>query len=536
MTPGEAEPNSVTDHILDWLEGSVSYFPTFLDDSDDYPWWEPSQVIDHDAVYACSNSYAAAAAASTITAAEVSTTTTPTTTFLNPTSPDQKLKRKSSEEPMPTPCLDQNISKAARPVPAKKPSTATVKRGAGKPTGRDCNNGNGKDGRWAEQLLNPCAAAMTAGNVSRVQHLLYVLHELASPTGDPNHRLAFHGLRALTHQLSSSMSVTSASASTEAALVTFSSSEPRFFRKSLLNFNDHSPWFALPSNIANSSILQLLGDAPNKSRNLHIVDIGVSHGAQWPTLLDSLSRSLVGPPPFVRLTIVSASTEGDAGTPFSAGPPGYNYSTLLLDFAKKMNINLQINRVDSQPLQNMNSDAIGATPGETLIICAQFRLHHLSHNSPDERTGFLKVLRSLEPNGVILSENNAECSCANCGNFATGFSRRVEYLWRFLDSASATYKGRESDERRMMEGEAAKALFNKAEMNEGKDKWCERMREAGFTREAFGDDVMDGARALLRKHDSNWEMRMEEKDGSLSLWWKGQPVSFCSLWKLGAKE
>lgn len=138
----------------------------------------------------------------------------------------------------------------------------------------------------------------------------------------------------------------------------------------------------------------------------------------------------------------------------------------------------------------------------------------------------------MEPRGVVLTENNADCSCHNCVDFATGFSRRVEYLWRFLDSASVAYKGRESDERRMMEGEAAKALMNVGEMNERKEKWCERMATVGFSGEVFGEDAIDGARALLRKYDSNWEIRVEDRDGCVGLWWKGQPVTFCSLWKI----
>ena len=45
-------------------------------------------------------------------------------------------------------------------------TTATVrksggnKKGGAKANGNNCNN---KDGRWAEQLLNPCAAAITGG-------------------------------------------------------------------------------------------------------------------------------------------------------------------------------------------------------------------------------------------------------------------------------------------------------------------------------------------------------------------------------------
>nr|GLL46240.1 nodulation-signaling pathway 1 protein [Ipomoea trifida] len=45
-----------------------------------------------------------------------------------------------------------------------------------------------------------------AGNMNWVQHLLYVLSELASLTGDANHRLATHGLQVLTHHLGSGSS------------------------------------------------------------------------------------------------------------------------------------------------------------------------------------------------------------------------------------------------------------------------------------------------------------------------------------------
>ena len=61
--------------------------------------------------------------------------------------------------------------------------------------------GSDRDTRWAEQLLNPCATAVEAGNLSRVQHLFYVLGELASFSGDANHRLAAHGLHALVRML-----------------------------------------------------------------------------------------------------------------------------------------------------------------------------------------------------------------------------------------------------------------------------------------------------------------------------------------------
>lgn len=548
MTSEEPEPNPTSDHIMDWLEDSVSFLPSFLDDPynsgeiNGYQWWDESQDIAQDLINIRETSLNSPSAAATI-----STTTKPPNAAISNNLPLPSLtkKRKSVEEPIPKPSQNNQKKNHGRRVNQAKDGDAAVeeavpvkksvgnKKSSSKATGNNCNNGNNKDGRWAEQLLNPCATAITEGNFTRVQHLLVVLKELASLTGDANHRLAFHGLRALTHHVSSSGSASSSASTGSAA---FASAEPRFFQKSLIKFSEVSPWFAFPNNIANSSILQLLTEEIDRTRNLHILDIGVSHGVQWPILLEALTSRPGGPPPLVRITVIpgSATTESE-DTPFSIGPPGDNFSSRLLGFAKSMNINLQMNRLDNQPLQNLNSQIIDSSEEETLIICAQFRLHHLNHNVPDERTEFLKSLRKMDPKGLILSDNNVECSCSNCGDFTARFSRRVDYLWRFLDSTSSAFKGRESEERRLMEGEAAKALTNRGEMNEGKEKWCERMRGAGFVGEALGEDAIDGARALLRKYDGNWEMRVDEKDGSAGLWWKGQPVSFCSLWKLDKK-
>ena len=549
------EPNPASD-ALDWLEGSASFFPSFLDypynssDIQEYQLWDQGQDIGQYQTDADTGSPNAANTATAITAATSTTSTTPPDldpySYNNLPLSDLPKKRNASDESGLKSSQNQKSKKfKGRPANEADNGDAVVegtsvrksggsKKGGGKSNGNNCNNGNNKEGRWAEQLLNPCALAITGGNLTRVQHLLYVLHELASPAGDANHRLAAHGLRALTHHLSSS-----SSSATSSGTVTFASTEPRFFQKSLLKFYEVSPWFSFPNNIANASILQVLAEEPNSSRTLHILDIGVSHGVQWPTLLEALSRRPGGPPPLVRLTVVTASStenEPNMETPFSIGPPGDNFSSRLLGFAQSINVNLQINRLDNLPLQTLNAQSIDTSPDETFIVCAQFRLHYLNHNTPDEKSEFLKTLRNMEPKGVILSENNMECSCNNCGNFATGFSRRVEYLWRFLDSTSSAFKGRESDERRVMEGEAAKALTNQREMNEGKEKWCQRMKEAGFVGEILGEDTIDGARALLRKYDSNWEMKVEEDNKSVGLWWKGQPVSFCSLWKVDGDE
>ncbi|CAN4095264.1 unnamed protein product [Withania somnifera] len=538
MTVDEPEPDPTSDPISEWLADPLSYFPSLLDESyslDDFfedSWWAPSENINQEIHINNNNNFDTSfpvTTASTIPLDPV------ISNHLPPLDSPKKRKRDYSDYNPKAPRKNQNSrindaddgeAIAVQRVPTRK--TAGHKKATHKSTG---NNGNNREGRWAEQLLNSCAAAITAGNLNRVQHLLYVLHELSSLNGDANHRLAARGLQALTFRFSTPSSTSLSSASTSGT--TFSSTNPKFFKNALINFNDISPWFRIPNSIANSSILQIFGKHES-SRNLHILDIGVSHGVQWPTLLEELTHRPGGPPPLVRLTVVTPTIEDDRqrNSPFVVGPGGYNFSMQLLAFAKAININLQINRLENHPLQNLDSQVINSSSDEILVICAQFRLHNLKDRNPDERTELLKILKSLVPKGLVLSDNNMDCSCKSCGDFTTGFSRRVEYLWKFLDSTSVAYKGRESERRRMMEGEAAKALTNIGEMNERKEKWCERMRTVGFVTEIFGDDAVNRARALLKKYDNNWKMRLDEKDGCVGLWWKGEPVSFCSLWKI----
>ncbi|KAL0415046.1 UNVERIFIED_CONTAM: protein NODULATION SIGNALING PATHWAY 1 [Sesamum latifolium] len=156
-----------------------------------------------------------------------------------------------------------------------------------------------------------------------------------------------------------------------------------------------------------------------------------------------------------------SSFSSASGKTFASSSPKFFRDTLI----KFNDINPWFripNNVANTSILQILAGHWSVTWNSALSQASSARSHHQAqtHSTQDDRTAFLRVLRSLQPKGVILSENNTECSCSNCGDFATGFSRRVEYLWRFLDSTSVAFKGRESEERRMMEAEAAKVLIN----------------------------------------------------------------------------
>ncbi|CAH8293547.1 unnamed protein product [Eruca vesicaria subsp. sativa] len=509
MSLEETEPPSQTlDNVLSWFDDSISLTPlpgfndsdllNEFDWSQTWEWDQQTQTQDPgcDVLHSYSqedlNAYMACEASNleVVTGVpEIDSVPPPVVQI-----PNDQSKKRNRDEP-----IDGQVVKRSARSKKKADKSSEVSR-------KDVN----KEERWAEQLLNPCALAITARNSSRVQHYICVLSELASSSGDANHRLAYFGLSALKKHISSSFVSPS---------VTFASAEVKMFQKTLLKFYEVSPWFALPNNMANSAILQILSQEPGDKKDLHILDIGVSHGMQWPTLLEALCCRPEGPPLGVRITVVSDLT---ADIPFSVGPPSYNYASQLIGFARSLNISLQINVIDKSQL-------IDTSPHETFIVCAQFRLYQLKNSVLDERSEALKALRSLNPKGVVLCEHNGEGS-SNV-DFAALFSRKLDYLWKFLDSTSYGFKEENSEERKLMEGEATKVLMSSGDTNEGKEIWYERMRKAGFSAEAFGEDAIDGAKSLLRKYDNNWEIKMEDGDTFAGLLWKGEEVSFCSLWK-----
>ncbi|KAK8942307.1 Nodulation-signaling pathway 1 protein [Platanthera guangdongensis] len=480
-------------HLMDWLEDSISYLPDFLSEPYSVPediahceWWIQDQ-----------NQSLSAAAAPPITVSSAKPKPRPAP------KPEFPQKRKLDANP----AAVQRRRTDEEFEEERKPQASGGKKGHGRESlvinSGCCGGGSGaasRESRWAEQLLNPLATAIEAANLSRAQHLIYVLKELASATGDANQRLAFYGLRVLARHISPGSAAASPS--------TFASTESRLFCSSLIKFHEVSAWFAFPNCLANEAILQVaMAGRAGAGISLHVVDAGVSHGLQWPTLMEALTRRGGVGPGLVRLTVVGAGTDG----PFGSAPAGYDFVPQLLRYAKSIELNLWVER------EELGQGIRRGSGKEVVVVCAQFRAGRAA-------AGFWQAVKEIEPDLLVLSEMD-ECRGA-------GFGRKAEYLWSFLESTSVGFKGKDCEERRVVEGEAARLLEDDGSEGWGRDRWTEKMKAEGFKEEGFGEEAVEAGRGLLKKYEGNWEMKV---DGAVGLWWKGQPVSFCSLWKPAGK-
>jgi hypothetical protein len=515
---------AASDDGFDWLEDSISLLAADIDLGGSYGWWcDPLPAQQQDDI--------GSVVAQTLSPPAPQTTSSPlahaSPSIASPAVSSPSTEPSSKKRKSPTHRVSgHSSSNQRRRAEQERPGGGGSKKGGSKGGGA----GSDRDARWAEQLLSPCAVAVEARNLSRVQHLFYVLGELASFSGDANHRLAAYGLRALSLRLPAAVGPAAAAAvkvpDCECPTPSFAGAEPRLFRASLIKFNEVSPWFALPNALANAAIAQLAAStrgAAAAPRPLHLVDIGVSHGVQWPTLLESLTRVPAGrAPPSVRLTVVGIP---QVTTPFSASPPGYDFSPHLLRYAKSINLDLEISRAAS-----LDSAHGLCAQDEALVVCLQFRLGHVT---AEERADILRRVKDLKPDLVVLSE--LDVGGGNGSSAACEIAARLELLWRFLESTSAAFKGRDGEDRRLMEAEAGTAVAVTAAGGHGREGWRERMTAAGFEEAPFGGEAVESARSLLRKYDNGWEMSTAPAatggGGAVALRWKGQPVSFCSLWR-----
>ncbi|KAG0586583.1 hypothetical protein KC19_2G101500 [Ceratodon purpureus] len=399
--------------------------------------------------------------------------------------------------------------------------------------------------RWAEQLLNLCAGAIADRNVARTQHLMWVLNELASFTGDGNERLAAYGLKALFCRITQGTS--------EATyLRPFHHQEkqlgPKAVHKALVTFHEFNPWHQISYTVTNEALMDVFAG----KNHLHIVDIGVMKGLQWPTLIDALANRPGGPPTKLRITTLrhhnkwAPFTHNDQVDAESA-----DFMRRLVTFAKVLGFNCELN-LYAGPMECFREKDLKLEEGETLAVCCQFRLHRLTnlvspqarHSSSDPqrtpRDDFLDFVHSLKPSLFIVSENDVDMLSEH---FPTRFKEIIRFWWYFFESTDLSFKGREPDARGIVEYEGSMIMQNaiacegreRMERNDRQENWMKLIRRAGFVPVPISEDIKKVVKNQLQRNDvtENWSVSYSilGNTNCVNLMWKENTTLFTSLWK-----
>ncbi|CAM0947049.1 unnamed protein product [Alopecurus aequalis] len=296
-------------------------------------------------------------------------------------------------------------------------------------------------------------------------------------------------------------------------------------------FYEAGPYLKFAHFTANQAILEAFEGCDR----LHIIDLAIMQGVQWPALIKALSLR-PGRPLSLRITGV--------------GPDGsrnelHELGVRLAEFARSVEVPFSYRVVTANTLDALQPWMFQLVPGEALAVNCICQLHRLlvdpdaaSTSLPSPIEAVLGWVAAMQPRVFTVVEQEAD---HNKPALVERFSNALFYYAAVFDSMEAlsadncagavtgglgaeAYLQREIFDIVCGEGSA------RAERHEPLGLWCARLWRAGLTHVPLGPSATEQAAALLEVF-SGARYRVAEIAGCLTLLWHNNPLFTASVWR-----
>ncbi|KAK4783318.1 hypothetical protein SAY86_007692 [Trapa natans] len=354
-------------------------------------------------------------------------------------------------------------------------------------------------------LLLQCAEAVSADNLEEAKRMLLEISELSTPYGSSAQRVAAYFSEAISARLVSSYLGNYASLP----------SVPHSYKISsaFQVFNGISPLVKFSHFTAN----QAIQEAFEREDRVHIIDLDIMQGLQWPGLFHILA-SRPGGPPHVRLTGLGNSMEALEAT-----------GKRLSEFADKLGLPFEFYPLQEK-IGNLDPDRLNIRKGEAVAV------HWLQHSLYDvtgSHANTLWLLQRLAPKVVTVVEQDL----SQAGSFLGRFVEAIHYYSALFDSLGASY-GEESEERHVVEQQLLSREIRNVLANGGPSKdatartsysWRDKLRQSGFRPISLAGNPANQATLLLGMFSCEGYTLVEDT-GTLKLGWKDLCLLTASAW------
>ncbi|XP_073066468.1 protein SCARECROW-like [Primulina eburnea] len=355
-------------------------------------------------------------------------------------------------------------------------------------------------------LLLQCAEAVSGDKLEEANKLLLEISQLATPFGTSAQRVAAYFSEAMSARLVSSC------LGMYAALPTVPHSQKMAMAFQV--FNGISPFVKFSHFTAN----QAIQEAFEREDRVHIIDLDIMQGLQWPGLFHILA-SRPGGPPFVRLTGLGNSAEALEAT-----------GKRLSDFAEKLGLPFEFSPI-TEKVGNINLENLNVSCREAVAV------HWLQHSLYDvtgSDANTLWFLQRVSPKVVTVVEQDL----SHAGSFLGRFVEAIHYYSALFDSLGACYE-EESDERHVVEQqllsrEIKNVLGVGGPSRRGEAKftnWREKLQQSGFKGISLAGNAAAQATLLLGMFPSSDGYTLVEDNGALKLGWKDLCLLTASAWR-----
>ncbi|KAJ9179736.1 hypothetical protein P3X46_008070 [Hevea brasiliensis] len=356
-------------------------------------------------------------------------------------------------------------------------------------------------------LLLQCAEAVSADNFEEANKMLLEISELSTPYGTSAQRVAAYFSEAMSARLVNSC------LGIYATLPSMPLSHTQKMASAFQVFNGISPFVKFSHFTAN----QAIQEAFEREDRVHIIDLDIMQGLQWPGLFHILA-SRPGGPPYVRLTGLGTSMEALGAT-----------GKRLSDFAQKLGLPFEFVPV-AEKVGNLDPETLNVSKREAVAV------HWLQHSLYDvtgSDTNMLWLLQRLGPKVVTVVEQDL----SHAGSFLGRFVEAIHYYSALFDSLGASY-GEESEDRHVVEQQLLSreirnvlAVGGPTRSGELKYKnWSEKLRQSGFKGISLAGNAATQATLLLGMFPSDGYTLVED-NGTLKLGWKDLCLLTASAWR-----
>ncbi|PKA51827.1 Protein SCARECROW [Apostasia shenzhenica] len=360
-------------------------------------------------------------------------------------------------------------------------------------------------------LLLQCAEAVAADNLEEANRLLLEISELSTPFGTSAQRVAAYFSEAMSARLVSSC--LGIYAPLPAIAGGIGSAHRNRLASAFQVFNGISPFVKFSHFTAN----QAIQEAFEREDRVHIIDLDIMQGLQWPGLFHILA-SRPGGPPRVRLTGLGSSVEALQAT-----------GKRLSDFAETLGLPFEFCAI-AEKVGNLDPDRLRISRREALAV---HWLHHSLYDVTGSDTNTLWLLQRLAPKVVTMVEQDL----SQAGSFLARFVEAIHYYSALFDSLGASY-GEDSHERHIVEQQLLSreirnvlAVGGPARSGEVKfGNWREKLSQSGFRGVSLAGNAHAQATLLLGMFPCDGYTLMEE-NGTLKLGWKDLCLLTASAWK-----
>lgn len=359
-------------------------------------------------------------------------------------------------------------------------------------------------------LLLQCAEAVNADNLELAIDLLPQIAELSTPFGSCPERVAAYFADALRARIISSCLGTYSPLSVKSLAYSWYQKTCQAFQ----SYNSISPLVKFSHFTANQAIFEAL----HGEDQVHIIDLDIMQGLQWPGLfhiLASRPRKIVS----LRITGIGSSLELLHAT-----------GQRLSDFAASLGLPFEFQPLEGK-IGNVSDLGFLRKGAEEAIVV--HLMQHCLYDITGSDVATLRVLRQLGPKLITVVEQDL----SHGGNFLGRFVEALHYYSALFDAVGDGTEG-ESSERHLVEQQVFGCEIRNIVAVGGPkrtgevqvERWGYELKRVGFEMVSLGGNPAAQASLLLGMFP--WKgYTLVEEGGCLKLGWKDLPLLTASAWR-----